>query len=141
MKREESSIANGQRLSELSKMSPSWHSQYLADIENRCFDFGDTVRVADSLSDYYDQTGRVLHISYDDEDSPLEDNKYTVDFGNGKYEVFNFRKLKLIKRATPEEHKAAIKDGNLWISDGWNEWCKLVREKSKEYYREDSNGK
>lgn len=141
MEREESSIANDPRLSVLSKMSPSWHSQYLADIENRCFDFGDTVRVADSLSDYYDQTGRVLSISYDDEDSPLEDNNYTVDFGNGKYEVFNFRKLKLIKRATPEEHKAAIKDGSLPISYGWNEWYKLVREGIKEYYREDSNGK
>lgn len=138
MEREESSIANDQRLSEFSKMSPS---QYLSDIENRSFDFGDTVRVADSFSDYYDQAGRVLSISYDDEDSPLEDNNYTIDFGNGKYKTFNFRKLKLIKRATLEEHKAAIKDGNLWISDGWYEWCKLVMEKSKEYYREDSNGK
>lgn len=141
MELEESSIANDPRLSELSKMSPSWHSQYLADIENRCFDFGDTVRVADSFSDYYDQAGRVLYISYDDENSPLEDNNYTVDFGNGKYETFNFRKLKLIKRATPEEHKAAIKDGNLPISDGWNEWFKLVMEKIEEYYREDGNGK
>jgi|GEM_PF-6803572 len=79
--------------------------------------------------------------SYDDEDSPLEDNNYTIDFGNGKYETFNFRKLKLIKRATLEEHKAAIKDGSLPISDGWNEWCKLVREKSKEYYQEDGNKK
>lgn len=122
-------------------MSPSWYSKYLADIENRRFDFGDTVRVVDSFSDYYDQAGRVLCISYDDENSPLEDNNYTVDFGNGKYETFNFRKLKLIKRATPEEHKAAIKDGNLPISDGWNEWAKLVREKIKEYYREDSDGK
>ena len=124
---------NDQRLSELSKMSPS---QYLADIENRCFDFGDTVRVADSFSDYYDQAGRVLSISYDDEDSPLEDNNYTVDFGNGKYEIFNFRKLKLIKRATLEEQEAAIKDGSLSISDAWNEWCKFVMEKSKEYYQE-----
>lgn len=129
---------NDQRLSELSKMSPS---QYLADIENRCFDFGDTVRVADSVSDYYDQAGRVLSISYDDEDSPLEDNNYTVDFGNGKYEIFNFKKLKLIKRATPEEQEAAIKDGSLPISDVWNEWCKLVREKSKEYYQEDGDKK
>lgn len=129
---------NDQRLSELSKMSPS---QYLADIENRCFDFGDTVRVADSLSDYYYQAGRVLSISYDDEDSPLEDNNYTVDFGNGKYEIFNFKKLKLIKRATPEEQKAAIKDGSLPISDVWNEWCKLVMEKSKEYYQEDGDKK
>mgnify|MGYP000003479546 CR=1 FL=1 len=63
------------------------------------------------------------------------------DFGNGKYETFNFKKLKLIKRATLEEHKAAIKDGNLWISDGWDEWCKLVREKSKEYYQEDGDKK
>ena len=138
MEREESSIANDPRLSELSKMSPS---QYLANIENCSFDFGDTVRVADSFSDYYDQTGRVLYISYDDENSPLEDNNYAVDFGNGKYETFNFRKLKLIKRATPEEHKAAIKDGSLPISDGWNEWYKLVREKIEEHYREDSNGK
>lgn len=138
MEREESSIANDQRLSEFSKMSPS---QYLSDIENRSFDFGDTVRVADSFSDYYDQAGRVLSISYDDENSPLEDNNYTIDFGNGKYETFNFRKLKLIKRATLEEHKAAIKDGSLCISDGWDEWCKLVMEKSKEYYREDSDKK
>ena len=129
---------NDQRLSELSKMSPS---QYLADIENRCFDFGDTVRVADSFSDYYDQAGRVLSISYDDEHSPLEDNNYTVDFGNGKYEIFNFRKLKLIKRATLEEQEAAIKDGSLPISDCGNEWCKLVREKSKEYYQEDGDKK
>ena len=141
MEREESSVACDPRLSELSKMSPSWHSNYLADIENRRFDFGDTVRVSDSLSDYYDQTGRVLHISYDDENSPLEDNNYDVDFGNGKYKIFNFRKLKLIKKATPEEHEAAIKDGNLPISDGWNEWAKLVREGIKEYCREDSNGK
>jgi hypothetical protein len=141
MERGKLSIANDPRLSEFSKMSPSWHSQYLADIENRCFNFGDTVRVVDSFSDYYDQAGRVLYISYDDENSPLEDNNYTVDFGNGKYETFNFRKLKLIKRATPEEHKAAIKDGNLPISDGWNEWFKLVREKIKELYREDSDGK
>lgn len=112
-------------------MSPSWHSKYLADIENRCFDFGDTVRVVDSFSDYYDQAGRVLCISYDDENSPLEDNNYTVDFGNGKYETFNFRKLKLIKRATIEEHKVAIKDGCLPISDGWNEWAKLVRKKNQ----------
>lgn len=138
MEREESSIANDPRLSEFSKMSPS---QYLADIENRSFDFGDTVRVADSFSDYYDQVGRVVSISYDDENSPLEDNNYTIDFENGKYETFNFRKLTLIKRATLEEHKAAIKDGSLPISDGWNEWAKLVREKIKEYYREDSNGK
>lgn len=141
MEREESSIANDPRFSVFSKMSPSWHSQYLADIENRCFDFGDTVRVADPFSDYYNQAGRVLYISYDDENSPLEDNNYTVDFGNGKYETFNFRKLKLIKRATLEEHKAAIKDGSLPISDGWNEWAKLVREKIKEYYRVDSDGK
>lgn len=141
MEREESSIANGPRLSDLSKMSQSWHSQYLADIENRCFDFGDTVRVADSFSDYYDQAGRVLSISYDDEDSPLEDNNYTVDFGNGKYEAFNFRKLKLIKRATLEEHKAAIKDGSLPISYGWNEWAKLVMEGIKEYCREDADKK
>jgi hypothetical protein len=79
--------------------------------------------------------------SYDDEDSPLEDNNYTIDFENGKYEIFNFRKLKLIKRATLEEQKAAIKDGNLLISDVWDEWCKLVREKSKEYYQEDGNKK
>lgn len=138
MEREESSIANDPRLSEFSKMCPS---QYLADIENRCFDFGDTVRVSDSFSVYYDQAGRVLYISYDDEDSPLEDSNYTVDFGNGKYETFNFKKLKLIKRATLEEHKAAIKDGNLWISDAWDEWCKLVREKSKEYYQEDGDKK
>ena len=138
MEREESSIANDPRFYEISKMSPS---QYFANIENRRFDFGDTVRVADSSSDYYDQTGRVLSISYDDENSPLEDSNYTVDFGNGKYEAFNFRKLKLIKRATPEECKAAIKDGSLPISDGWNEWCKLVRKKIKEHYREDSNGK
>lgn len=98
MEREESSVACDPRLSELSKMSPSWHSNYLADIENRRFDFGDTVRVSDSLSDYYDQTGRVLHISYDDENSPLEDNNYDVDFGNGNYKIFNFRKLKLIKK-------------------------------------------
>lgn len=110
-------------------------------IENRCFDFGDTVRVADPFSDYYDQVGRVLSISYDDEDSPLEDNNYTIEFENGKYETFNFKKLKLIKRATLEEHKAAIKDGNLWISDGWDKWCKLVREKSKEYYQEDGDKK
>lgn len=141
MEREESSVACDPRLSELSKMSPSWHSQYLADIENRRFDFGDTVRVSDPLSDCYDQTGRVLHISYDDENSPLEDNNYDVDFGNGKYKIFNFRKLKLIKKATPEEHKAAIKDGSLPISDGWNEWYKLVREKSKEYYRKDGDKK
>ena len=115
MEREESSIANGQRLSELSKMSQSWHSQYLADIENRRFDFGDTVRVADSFSDYYDHAGRGLYISYDDEDSPLEDNNYTVDFGNGKYETFNFKKLKLIKISTLEEHKAAIKDRNFTL--------------------------
>lgn len=119
-------------------MSPS---QYLADIVNRCFDFGDTVRVTDSFFDYYDQAGRVLSISYDDENSPLEDNNYTIDFENGKYEIFNFRKLKLIKRATLEEQKAAIKDGNLLISDVWDEWCKLVREKSKEYYQEDGNKK
>ncbi len=141
MEREESSVACDPRFSELSKMSQSWHSNYLAYIESRRFDFGDTVRVADSFSDYYDQTGRVLYISYEDENSPLEDNNYTVDFGNGKYETFNFRKLKLIKKATPEEHKAAIKDGNLPISDGWNEWAKLVREEIKEYYREDSDGK
>lgn len=141
MEREESSVACDPRFSELSKMSPSWHSNYLADIENRRFDFGDTVRVSDPISDYYDRTGRVLHISYDDENSPLEDNNYDVDFGNGNYKIFNFRKLKLIKRATPEEHKAAIKDGSLPISDGWNEWAKLVGEKAKEYYREDSNGK
>lgn len=141
MERGELSIANDPRLSEFSKMSPSWHSQYLQDIEDRCFNFGDTVRVVDSFSDYYDQAGRVLYISYDDENSPLEDNNYTVDFGNGKYETFNFRKLKLIKRATIEERKAAIKDGSLPISDGWNEWRKLVMEKIKELYREDSNGK
>lgn len=138
MEREESSIANDPRLSELSKMSPS---QYLANLENRYFDFGDTVRVTDPFSDYYDQTGRVLSISYDDENSPLEDNNYTVDFGNGKYEAFNFRKLKLIKRATPEEHKAAIKDGSLPISDGWNKWCELVREKIEEHYRKDGDKK
>lgn len=138
MEREESSIANDSRLSELSKMSPS---QYLANIENRRFDFGDTVRVADPFSDYYDQTGRVVCIGYDDENSPLEDNNYTVDFGNGKYEAFKFRKLKLIKRATPEEHKAAIKDGSLPISDGWNAWCKLVRGKIEEHYQKDGDKK
>lgn len=138
MEREESNIANDPRLYELSKMSPS---QYLANLKNRYFDFGDTVRVADPFSDYYDQTGRVLSISYDDENSPLEDNYYTVDFGNGKYEAFNFRKLKLIKRATPEEHKVAIKDGSLPISDGWNKMCELVLGKIEEHYRKNGDKK
>lgn len=106
MEREESSIANDPRLSEFSKMSPS---QYLADIVNRCFDFGDTVRVTDSFSDYYDQAGRVLSISYDDENSPLEDNNYTIDFENGKYEIFNFRKLKLIKKSHPRRAESCNK--------------------------------